>query len=64
MNSSNDEAPNRPGCDRSPAGNGAAIPPVEGPPEGPRGAFITTDIELPAAYWDILSGRVKITLRG
>ena len=65
MNASNDEAPSRPGCDRShTGGNGAAIPPVEGPPDGPQGAFVTTDIELPAAYWDILSGRVKITLRG
>lgn len=36
---------------------------ADGPPEGPGIFDVTTDIELPAEYWDILNGKVKITLR-
>jgi len=37
--------------------------PGDGPPEGPKPFVVSTDIELPAAHWDVLNGKVKIILR-
>jgi hypothetical protein len=47
------ELPARPDCDQT----------DEGPPEGPPIITCSTRIELPRAYWDLLDGRLKITLR-
>lgn len=64
MRSSNGRAPHSPGGHHSPTSSEMPAAHAEAPPEGPPAAYVTADIELPAAYWDILSGRVKITLRG
>jgi hypothetical protein len=61
VRSSNGGTPNGPS--RTPPEPRAQPEPAEGPPEGPLAFIVSTDIELPAAYWDVVNGKVKIVLR-